>query len=115
MPTNLKDRQILVQFVLRNVDAVAIPDDGSGEQWKFALAPLRKGVPTFCDKPLAMTAKQAKEVAAVARRAERRLVSLVRQEPAAGRPVLLAYLNRLSDLLFALARRILCKLIVAVM
>jgi len=49
------------------VDAVAIPDDGSGEQWKFALAPLRKGVPTFCDKPLAMTAKQAKEVAAVAR------------------------------------------------
>lgn len=51
------------------VDAVAIPDDGSGEQWKFALAPLRKGVPTFCDKPLAMTAKQAKEVAAVARRA----------------------------------------------
>lgn len=51
------------------VDAVAIPDDGSGEQWKYALAPLRKGVPTFCDKPLAMTAKQAKEVAAVARQA----------------------------------------------
>ena len=51
------------------VDAVAIPDDGSGEQWKYALAPLRKGVPTFCDKPLAMTAKQAQEVAAVARQA----------------------------------------------
>ena len=51
------------------VDAVAIPDDGSGEQWKYALTPLRKGVPTFCDKPLAMTAKQAKEVAAVARQA----------------------------------------------
>jgi predicted dehydrogenase len=51
------------------VDAVAIPDDGTGEQWKYALAPLRKGVPTFCDKPLAMTAKQAKEVAEVARKA----------------------------------------------
>lgn len=51
------------------VDAVAIPDDGSGEHWKYALVPLRKGVPTFCDKPLAMTAKQAKEIAAVARQA----------------------------------------------
>lgn len=49
------------------VDAVAIVDDGSGEQWKYAIAPLRKGVPTFCDKPLAMTAKQAKEIAEVAR------------------------------------------------
>lgn len=49
------------------VDAVAIVDDGSGEQWKYALTPLRKGIPTFCDKPLAMTAKQAKEVAAVAK------------------------------------------------
>jgi predicted dehydrogenase len=49
------------------VDAVAIVDDGSGEQWKYALTPLRKGVPTFCDKPLAMTARQAKHVADVAR------------------------------------------------
>ena len=51
------------------VDAVAIVDDGSGEQWKYALTPLRKGVPTFCDKPLAMTARQAKDIAAVAREA----------------------------------------------
>ena len=51
------------------VDAVAIPDDGSGEQWKYAITPLRKRVPTYCDKPLAMTAKQAQEVAAVARKA----------------------------------------------
>lgn len=57
------------------VDAVAIPDDGSGEHWKYALAPLRKGVPTFCDKPLAMTAKQAKEVAAAARKAGTPLMS----------------------------------------
>lgn len=51
------------------VDAVAIPDDGTGEHWKYALTPLRKGVPTYCDKPLAMTAKAAKEVAEVARKA----------------------------------------------
>jgi len=49
------------------VDAVLIVDDGSGEQWRYALFPLRQGVPTFCDKPLAMTAKQAKEVADLAR------------------------------------------------
>ena len=48
------------------MDAVVIVDDGSGQQWKYALAPLRKGVPTFCDKPLAMTAKQAKAVAVLA-------------------------------------------------
>jgi predicted dehydrogenase len=51
------------------VDAVAIVDDGSGQQWKYALTPLGKGVPTFCDKPLAMTAKQAQKIAGVARKA----------------------------------------------
>ncbi len=39
----------------------------------------------------------------VARRAERRVVSLAAREPV--RPELLAYLNRLSDLLFVMARR----------
>ncbi len=41
---------------------------------------------------------------AVSRRAERRLVSLLEKESEAVRPVALAYLNRLSDLLFVLAR-----------
>ncbi len=41
---------------------------------------------------------------AVCRRAERRLVSLARSEPAAVSGDLLAYINRLSDLLFVLAR-----------
>lgn len=39
----------------------------------------------------------------VCRRAERRVVQLSQQEPV--RPVLIQYLNRLSDLLFALGRR----------
>jgi predicted dehydrogenase len=50
------------------VDAVAIPDDGTGQHWKYAVHPLRKGVPTYCDKPLAMNAKEAKEIADIARK-----------------------------------------------
>ena len=49
------------------VDAVLLIDDGSGEQWKHAAHPLRKGVPVFCDKPLAMTAKLARDTATLAR------------------------------------------------
>ncbi|MCE5266950.1 MAG: cob(I)yrinic acid a,c-diamide adenosyltransferase [Planctomycetaceae bacterium] len=41
---------------------------------------------------------------AVCRRAERRLVTLTRTEPAAVSSRCLAYINRLSDLLFVLAR-----------
>lgn len=50
------------------VDAVLLVDDGTGEQWRYARTPLQKGVPTFCDKPLAMTAKQAKEIADLSRK-----------------------------------------------
>jgi predicted dehydrogenase len=50
-----------------DVDAVLIVDDGSGEHGKYAQTPLRRGVPTFCDKPLAMTGKQAKQIADLAR------------------------------------------------
>ena len=50
-----------------DVDAVLIVDDGSGDQSRYAIHPLRQGIPTFCDKPLAMTARRAKEIATLAR------------------------------------------------
>ncbi len=49
------------------VDAVLIVDDGSGAQWKYATHPLRNHVPVFCDKPLAMTAREAQAVARLVR------------------------------------------------
>ncbi|MBT4276485.1 MAG: Gfo/Idh/MocA family oxidoreductase [Verrucomicrobia bacterium] len=53
-----------------DVDAVLIVDDGSGAQWKYAEYPLRKGIPTFCDKPIAMRAKTAAEIGQLARETE---------------------------------------------
>ena len=50
-----------------NVDGVIIVDDGSGTQSEYAEYPLRQGVPTFCDKPLAMNARRAQEVADLVR------------------------------------------------
>lgn len=47
-------------------------------------------------------AAQAHMARAICRRAERRIISLHKQEPL--NPQLLAYINRLSDLLFMLAR-----------
>ena len=49
------------------VDAVLIIDDGSGAQWKYAVHPLRRGVPVFCDKPVAMTAREAQGIARLVR------------------------------------------------
>ncbi len=49
------------------VDAVVIVDDGSGAQWKYAISPLKRGIPTYCDKPLAMNAREASQVAKVVR------------------------------------------------
>ena len=49
------------------VDGVIIVDDGSGKHSDYAEYPLRQGVPTFCDKPLAMTAHRAKEIANLVR------------------------------------------------
>jgi predicted dehydrogenase len=47
----------------QDVDAVIIVDDGSGSQYRYAFYPLDEGIPTFCDKPMAMTAHEAKEIA----------------------------------------------------
>ncbi len=51
-----------------------------------------------------MAAAQLHVARTVCRRAERRLVTLIEEEEADISPMLLAYLNRLSDLLFVLAR-----------
>ncbi len=48
------------------VDAVILIDDGTGRQWQYAQHPLKNGIPVFCDKPLAMTAKEARRVAEIA-------------------------------------------------
>ncbi len=50
-----------------DVDAVLIVDDGSGTQYEYAIYPLEQGLPTYCDKPLAMTAREAKQVADLVR------------------------------------------------
>jgi predicted dehydrogenase len=52
-----------------------IVDDGSGEQWRYAIHPLERGIATFCDKPIAMTTRDAKHVAALARRTGAKLMS----------------------------------------
>lgn len=49
------------------VDAVVVVDDGSGRHGDYGVTPLRQGIPTFIDKPIAMTAKRAKEIVAVAK------------------------------------------------
>jgi predicted dehydrogenase len=56
-----------VEEACSGVDAVLLIDDGSGAQWKYAEHPLRKNVPVFCDKPLAMTAREAQAIAKLSR------------------------------------------------
>lgn len=50
-----------------DVDAVIVVDDGSGEHGRYAIAALQAGLPTFIDKPIAMTAAGAKELVGLAR------------------------------------------------
>jgi predicted dehydrogenase len=50
-----------------DVDAVIIVDDGSGTHSDYAPTPLRRGIPTFCDKPVAMTARRAHQIVQVAK------------------------------------------------
>jgi cob(I)alamin adenosyltransferase len=63
-----------------------------------ALPPLKDFILPAGSRPAAL----AHVARTVCRRAERRLVSLSRKQKVA--PALLAYVNRLSDLLFVLAR-----------
>ncbi len=57
------------------VDAVIIIDDGTGSHSKYAEHPLRKGVPVFCDKPLSMTARDARKIAEIARETKTPIMS----------------------------------------
>ena len=56
-----------VEECSEGTDVVVIVDDGSGKQSDYAILPLRKGLPVFCDKPLAWTGKRAKEIIDVAK------------------------------------------------
>lgn len=69
------------------------------DMWQAEVSPLR----SFILPGGSEVAARLHICRTVARRAERRLVAL--QTRAAVRPVLLQYLNRLSDLLFVAARR----------
>ncbi len=70
------------------------------DRYDAVLPPLRKFIiPGGCRAAAVLHVART-----VCRRAERRLVSLARAEPQSIPPPLLAYLNRLGDLLFVLAR-----------
>lgn len=94
-----------------DVDLALLIDDGSGAQWKFAEAALRKGVPTFCDKPLAMTAKEAAAIAAIAKETGTKFMSAsslrfvpdivkLREDAAAIGPVRLCVVTGPGDLVY---------------
>jgi len=96
---------------IEDIDAAILIDDGSGAQWKYAEAALRKGVPTFCDKPLAMTAKQAASVAKIASETETKFMSAsslrfvpdivkLREDAAAIGPVRLCTVTGPGDLVY---------------
>jgi predicted dehydrogenase len=57
------------------MDAVLLIDDGSGEQGQYAKYPLQKGIATFCDKPLSMSAKRAQDLVKLARSTGARFMS----------------------------------------
>ena len=93
-PVALGTRTIGPQFV----EAIEADID----RHEAALQPLKGFI-----RPAGTRAAAALQLArAVCRRAERRLVSLVRGDEEEISPTLLPYLNRLSDLLFVLARAV---------
>lgn len=58
-----------------DVDAVIVVDDGTRYQYRWALPALAKGLPTFIDKPLAMTAGEARSVIEFAERHGAKMMS----------------------------------------
>lgn len=96
---------------VEDIDAAILIDDGSGAQWKYAEAALRKGVPTFCDKPLAMTAKEAAAIAKIASETGTKFMSAsslrfvpdivkLREDAAAIGPVRLCTVTGPGDLIY---------------
>lgn len=96
---------------VEGVDAALLIDDGSGAQWKYAEAALRRGIPTFCDKPLAMTAKEAAGIAKIARETGTKFMSAsslrfvpdivkLREDAAAIGPVRLCTVTGPGDLIY---------------
>ena len=96
---------------IEDVDLALLIDDGSGAQWKYAEAALRAGVPTFCDKPLAMTAKEAAAIAKIARETGTKFMSAsslrfvpdivkLREDAAAIGPIRLCTVTGPGDLIY---------------
>lgn len=96
---------------VEDVDAALLIDDGSGAQWKYAEAALRKGIPTFCDKPLAMSAKEAAAVAKIAKETGTKFMSAsslrfvpdivkLREDAAAIGPIRLCTVTGPGDLIY---------------
>jgi hypothetical protein len=94
-----------------DVDIALLIDDGSGAQWKYAEAALRKGIPTFCDKPLAMTAKEAAAIAKIAQETGTKFMSAsslrfvpdivkLREDAAAIGPIRLCTVTGPGDLIY---------------
>ena len=86
------------------IDAVGPPDIGELERAIDLHDAKLEPLTTFIVPGGSRAAAVLHVARAVCRRAERRLVSLARAEPSSVSPSLLAYVNRLSDLLFVLAR-----------
>ncbi|GAC1376299.1 MAG: cob(I)yrinic acid a,c-diamide adenosyltransferase [Polyangiales bacterium] len=85
---------------------MALLDDADGVTLERAIDEAEEGVPPLQSFVLPGGTPAAADLhlaRCVVRRAERLLIALQRAEPV--RPALVVYLNRLSDLLFGLARR----------
>ena len=50
------------EALAEGVDAVIVADSGEFGKWKLGIPALKKGLPTFIDKPLAATAAEAQEI-----------------------------------------------------